>query len=163
MASEQHSSQLPAGAAAGRPPACGCSDSKTSAHRHAASLRLRPARRQRAARIGAGAAATYDKLGSRHSALAPRLLFMQQVLQRAMQHEVASAFFNEPVDPEALGIPEYRDVIQVSRRTLVRLDTDRVEAAFIAKNPFNIRVCAGGTALHLDIHRRGIACWDTHC
>lgn len=41
---------------------------------------------------------------------------MQQVLQRAMQHEVASAFFNEPVDPEALGIPEYRDVIQVSRR-----------------------------------------------
>ena len=36
-----------------------------------------------------------------------------QVLQRAMQHDVAEAYFNEPVDAEALGIPEYRDIIMV--------------------------------------------------
>jgi hypothetical protein len=30
-----------------------------------------------------------------------------------MQHEIAESFFNEPVDPDALGIPEYRDIITV--------------------------------------------------
>lgn len=31
-----------------------------------------------------------------------------------MQHEIAEAYFNEPVDAEALGIPEYRRIITVS-------------------------------------------------
>ena len=30
-----------------------------------------------------------------------------------MQHENAEAFFNEAVDPEALGIPDYFDIIKV--------------------------------------------------
>ena len=29
-----------------------------------------------------------------------------------MQHEIADSFFNEPVDPEELEIPEYRDIIK---------------------------------------------------
>ena len=31
-----------------------------------------------------------------------------------MQHEIAESFFNDPVDPDALGIPEYRDIVQVN-------------------------------------------------
>ena len=31
-----------------------------------------------------------------------------------MQHEIADSFFNEPVDPEELEIPEYRDIIKAS-------------------------------------------------
>jgi hypothetical protein len=30
-----------------------------------------------------------------------------------MQHEFAEAYFNEAVDPEALGIPDYFDIIKV--------------------------------------------------
>ena len=30
-----------------------------------------------------------------------------------MQHEIAESFFNDPVNPEALGIPEYREIVQV--------------------------------------------------
>ncbi len=29
-----------------------------------------------------------------------------------MEHEIAETFFNDPVDPDALGIPEYRDIIK---------------------------------------------------
>ncbi len=36
-----------------------------------------------------------------------------QVLKKVMQHEIAESFFNEPVDPDALGIPEYREIIRV--------------------------------------------------
>ena len=36
-----------------------------------------------------------------------------QVLQQAMRHEMAEAFFNEPVDAVALGIPDYHEVIKV--------------------------------------------------
>ena len=39
---------------------------------------------------------------------------MLQVLKKVMQHEIAESFFNEPVDPDALGIPEYRDFVQVN-------------------------------------------------
>ncbi|KAK9815856.1 hypothetical protein WJX72_010824 [[Myrmecia] bisecta] len=35
-----------------------------------------------------------------------------KVLRRVMQHELAVSYFNEPVDPDALGIPEYRDLIK---------------------------------------------------
>ena len=31
-----------------------------------------------------------------------------------MQHDYAEAYFNEPVNPEALGIPDYFDIIKVS-------------------------------------------------
>ena len=31
-----------------------------------------------------------------------------------MQHEIADSFFNEPVDPEELEIPEYRDIIKAT-------------------------------------------------
>ena len=41
----------------------------------------------------------------------PRL---PQVLQKSMQHDIAQAYFNEPVDAEVLGIPEYRGIITVS-------------------------------------------------
>lgn len=30
-----------------------------------------------------------------------------------MRHELAETYFNEPVDAEALGIPEYHNVITV--------------------------------------------------
>jgi hypothetical protein len=30
-----------------------------------------------------------------------------------MQHEMAESFFNEPVDAEGLGIPEYREIVKV--------------------------------------------------
>ena len=30
-----------------------------------------------------------------------------------MQHEIAESFFNDPVNPDALGIPEYREIVQV--------------------------------------------------
>ena len=36
----------------------------------------------------------------------------QQVLYRVMQLSAAQAFFNEPVDPDALGIPEYKTVVK---------------------------------------------------
>ena len=39
---------------------------------------------------------------------------LHQVLKKVMQHEIAESFFNEPVDPDALGIPEYRDFVQVN-------------------------------------------------
>lgn len=32
-----------------------------------------------------------------------------------MQHEIAQSYFNEPVDAEGLGIPEYRGIITVRR------------------------------------------------
>lgn len=35
------------------------------------------------------------------------------MLKKVMQHEIAESFFNEPVDPDALGIPEYREIIRV--------------------------------------------------
>ena len=35
-----------------------------------------------------------------------------QVLKRVMQEEKALSFFNEPVDPDALGIPEYRQIVK---------------------------------------------------
>ena len=35
-----------------------------------------------------------------------------QVLKKVMEHEIAETFFNDPVDPDALGIPEYRDIIK---------------------------------------------------
>ena len=40
---------------------------------------------------------------------------MPQVLKKVMQHEIAESFFNEPVDPDALGIPEYREIVQVRK------------------------------------------------
>ena len=36
-----------------------------------------------------------------------------QVLARVMKHRSASTYFNRPVDPEALGIPTYRNVVLV--------------------------------------------------
>ena len=39
--------------------------------------------------------------------------FLPQVLKKVMQHEIAESFFNDPVNPEALGIPEYREIVQV--------------------------------------------------
>ncbi len=36
-----------------------------------------------------------------------------------MQHDYAEAFFNEPVNPEALGIPDYFDFIKVSLDLMV--------------------------------------------
>jgi len=42
-----------------------------------------------------------------------------QVLKRIMQHDYAEAFFNEPVNPEALGIPDYFDFIKVSLDLMV--------------------------------------------
>ncbi len=41
-----------------------------------------------------------------------------QVLKKVMQHEIAESFFNEPVDPDALGIPEYREIIRVRQTGL---------------------------------------------
>lgn len=38
-----------------------------------------------------------------------------------MQHEVAEAYFNEPVDAEGLGIPEYHDLIKVGVNLMSRL------------------------------------------
>ena len=38
----------------------------------------------------------------------------EQAVRNLMANEIAISFFNEPVDPDALGIPEYRDVIKVS-------------------------------------------------
>ena len=42
-----------------------------------------------------------------------RIPIFAQVLKRIMQHEFAEAYFNEAVDPEALGIPDYFDIIKV--------------------------------------------------
>lgn len=36
-----------------------------------------------------------------------------RVLKKGMQHEIAVNYFNEPVDAEGLGIPEYREIIKV--------------------------------------------------
>ena len=46
---------------------------------------------------------------------------MHQVLKKVMQHEIAESFFNDPVDPHALGIPEYRDIVQVNPAPTHRL------------------------------------------
>jgi len=35
-----------------------------------------------------------------------------QLLRRLMQEEDAKRYFNEAVDPDALGIPEYRTIIK---------------------------------------------------
>lgn len=36
-----------------------------------------------------------------------------QVLKETRRHEIARLYFNRPVDPDALGIPEYRVIIKV--------------------------------------------------
>ena len=43
-------------------------------------------------------------------------MVLVQVLQKSMQHDIAQAYFNEPVDAEGLGIPEYLRIITVSVR-----------------------------------------------
>jgi hypothetical protein len=52
-------------------------------------------------------------IGLLHLQLIRLLVPIVQVLKRVMQHEIAESFFNEPVDAEALGIPEYREIIRV--------------------------------------------------
>jgi hypothetical protein len=37
-----------------------------------------------------------------------------QVLRAIMRNEFCQLFFNDPVDPEALGIPQYREIVKVS-------------------------------------------------
>ena len=44
------------------------------------------------------------------------VVLLPQILALVMDHEVAKAHFNEPVDPLALGIPDYPEVIKVWRR-----------------------------------------------
>ena len=46
-----------------------------------------------------------------------------QALKAAMQHEIADSFFNEPVDPEELEIPEYRDIIKARHAQQSCMDT----------------------------------------
>ncbi|CAL8463497.1 g3031 [Coccomyxa elongata] len=55
---------------------------------------------------------------------------VQKVLKKVMQHEIAESFFNEPVDPDALGIPEYREIIRnpMDLGTIAR----RLESGFYA-------------------------------
>ena len=51
-----------------------------------------------------------------------------QVLQKAMQHEISEKYFNEPVDPEALGLPEYRKIIKVHQYSF-DVDTNLMHGA----------------------------------
>jgi hypothetical protein len=37
-----------------------------------------------------------------------------QVLRAVMKNDFATLYFNDPVDPDALGIPQYREVIKAS-------------------------------------------------
>ena len=41
------------------------------------------------------------------------VFFDWQALKETRRHRIARAYFNRPVDPDALGIPEYRDIIKV--------------------------------------------------
>lgn len=41
-----------------------------------------------------------------------------------MQDIDAKRYFNEPVDPDALGIPEYRTIIKVKDRETIGFESD---------------------------------------
>lgn len=44
-----------------------------------------------------------------------------KLLRKLMQDVDAKRYFNEPVDPDAFGIPEYREIIKVCRLIWIRL------------------------------------------
>jgi hypothetical protein len=45
----------------------------------------------------------------------PLLSTARKVVEQTMNHECAQVLFNDPVDPVALGLPDYFDVIKVSQ------------------------------------------------
>ena len=61
-----------------------------------------------------------------------------QVLKKVMQHEIAESFFNDPVNPDALGIPEYREIVQVISQ-LKQLGRVSWEWACLAALPLHVK------------------------
>lgn len=55
--------------------------------------------------VAAGAAMAEDQ--------GPLLTKARRVVAQTMEHEFAQMLFNEPVDPDALGLPDYFDVVKV--------------------------------------------------